>query len=418
MAPEQANGEVDRIGPATDVYALGVTLYELLVGVPPLVGTTPLITLQRVVREPPPPLSSRCERVPPDLEAIYQKCLQKDPACRYQRAEDLADDLRRFRLGQPVHARPLARSQPSQPEHPAASGWARFWPPRFVITLAIVVVLLFGVASGVLVATLWFDATLMSIVAPSGVDAGLSSGASRNEASGKAVVGMPAPISWGMTIEGGELSLEDYYKKKVVLLVFWSLGDGNARVLAERTDAITQNARSQPLVIIGVNTDTAKRTTLQERSKSLGITFPSIADESPIGIRCQAFDVHRVPTILLIDVHGTIRHRLEGNVPEQTALQALIQPLLDQANVVLNFRPEAIFGGAIAPSLYPKRVGTSVATATSQPAQTQFDRLAELLGDFADTGPHRHRYQRVYELYRRLIHRRNDLTMLTAYGAK
>lgn len=107
MAPEQAKGEGDRIGPAADLYSLGAVLYEFLVGRPPLVSGDAVETLRLIVeREPIEPLRIQ-PGIPRDLNTICMKCLRKDPAERYATALELADDLERFLERRPIMARPI-----------------------------------------------------------------------------------------------------------------------------------------------------------------------------------------------------------------------------------------------------------------------------------------------------------------------
>jgi WD40 repeat protein len=111
MAPEQVQRGKERIGPAVDIYALGVILYELLTGRVPFKGDTAMDTVLQVLNQDPMPPSNLRPALPADLETICLRCLAREPARRYATALAAAEDLRRFLEGRPILARRTGTSE-------------------------------------------------------------------------------------------------------------------------------------------------------------------------------------------------------------------------------------------------------------------------------------------------------------------
>jgi WD40 repeat protein/tetratricopeptide (TPR) repeat protein len=139
MAPEQAGAGQGVVGVATDVYALGVLLYEMLVGRPPFHGPTVLATLEQVRQNDPEPIRRKRREVPADLETICLCCLQKDPARRYATAQALAEDLNRFLTGHPIRARRVGEVE-------RVWKWARRRPAVAALLAVVVATLVAGSA--------------------------------------------------------------------------------------------------------------------------------------------------------------------------------------------------------------------------------------------------------------------------------
>ncbi|MBI3463022.1 MAG: protein kinase [Planctomycetes bacterium] len=139
MSPEQASGFAHHATRQSDVFSLGVILFEMLTSVKPFRGSASVI-IHKVIHEDVPPLRSLNKSIPIDLEAVCIKCLEKHPSSRYETMADLAADLKRFLAGEPVRARRVTRLN-------RGWRWCKRKPLISTLSALLVFVFLTGLAS-------------------------------------------------------------------------------------------------------------------------------------------------------------------------------------------------------------------------------------------------------------------------------
>ena len=142
LAPERLKGSSDG---RSDIYGLGLTLYEMLLFRPAYDASDRVVLMQQVLHAKPSRLRQADSRIPRDLETVINKAIEKEPGNRYQTAADMAADLRRFIDDQPIHARRATSLE-------RAWRWCRRNPLTAALTATIVVVATIGFAG---VVTQW-----------------------------------------------------------------------------------------------------------------------------------------------------------------------------------------------------------------------------------------------------------------------
>jgi serine/threonine-protein kinase len=138
LAPEYAAGNLQHVGPGSDLYSMGAILYECLTGRPPFLAPTLQETLLRIGDSDPLAPRTLNASVPRDLETVCLKCLEKELERRYRSSQELADDLERFLRGAPVQARSIG---------PLTKGWR--WCRRKPLIASLALALSLAVTLGI-----------------------------------------------------------------------------------------------------------------------------------------------------------------------------------------------------------------------------------------------------------------------------
>jgi eukaryotic-like serine/threonine-protein kinase len=245
MAPEQARGRTQDIGPAADIYSLGAILYELLTGRPPFCGSSPMEILQQLAVSEPISVHRLAPHTPRDLATICDKCLNIEVGRRYASAAELQSDLERYLAGVPVHARPAGNVERTW-------RWCRR-NPSWAIALGSVSILLIGIAA----LSLWYTANLRRELVRT-EQAERSERAASESAQHRLWDAYMAEVTArnGSRQVGQRFAALDTIEKEVALLDV--VGRGEDRVLALRSATLSSVARCDMRVVRTLGMGSAK----------------------------------------------------------------------------------------------------------------------------------------------------------------
>ncbi|MGQ0801783.1 MAG: WD40 repeat domain-containing serine/threonine protein kinase [Pseudomarimonas sp.] len=248
MAPEQSKGDPRQLSAATDVWGLGGILYALLTGQPPLDEAAESTELRWQVE----PARTRGVAVAADLDAICNKCLQRDPADRYASARALADDLQRFLDGRPVSVRHQAPWE-------RLRGWARREPRAAVLAAGLLLALLSGLAG---TTVLWLQSDASRTLAQSTLwDARRATALAAAER-GDALAGLPGLVANVAEAEATDSAADIEVDRRRIRLMLeasprqissWTFADeGRSLAFAEGGDLLLAGLRGGDVVALEV----------------------------------------------------------------------------------------------------------------------------------------------------------------------
>jgi serine/threonine protein kinase/WD40 repeat protein len=150
MSPEQAYGKTEETDARSDLYAVGVMMFEMLTQESPFRGTARAILQQKISQDAPSPRLLE-PSIPRDLDTVCLKCLERDPGKRFHSAAELRDELKRFAAGEPIHSRPISRME---------RGWR--WCKRRPAVSSLLLALFLSLTTGLLMVSYYYQQSLLN----------------------------------------------------------------------------------------------------------------------------------------------------------------------------------------------------------------------------------------------------------------